>query len=244
MRNFIISFSVAIVLSSQLSSQTISASLSFEEKVFDFGKIQEKDGEVSHTFIFKNTGRTYVKIDEIVSDCGCTHFEFPEDPVAQGSKGKVTVSYNPAYRPGSFSKEIIVFSNNHKEISRIWIKGFVIPFIHPVEEDYPYDFGDGLHLSLKVLSFGKVAKGASKKIRLGYANDTDEPMTLHFVKDSNDRGLKFTDPGELLPRERSVMIFNYTMLKRHHGDKVFNIYPVINGRRLLVPLQVKVTGID
>jgi hypothetical protein len=240
---FILIFLIhVVVLTGRLYSQTASGMLSFEEKVFDFGKILEKNGKVSHSFTFKNTGREPVVIDEIVSGCGCTGHEYTKGPVLPGQEGKVIITYDPLYRPGFFSKEIVIYSNNHKNMNRVWIKGNVIPYQHPVEEDYPYHFGSGLYLSLKVLAFGKIEEGKSKQIKLRYANDSDRTITLNFFVDGNDRNITFTDPGKLSPGERGEMIFRYSQSKATHKDILIHIYPVINGERSLVPLEAKISA--
>ena len=227
-----------------LHAQIRRESILFEEKVYDFGEFMEKDGKVSHTFIFKNTGGEPVVIEKIMSGCGCISYSYSNEPVPPGQKGRITITYNPFYRPGFFSKEITVYSNPHHHVNRIWVKGTVIPYDHPVEEDYPYDFGRGLHFNLKVLAFGKVEPGQSKQVRLRYANDTDRPMTLNFSVEGNDKNIRFTAPGVLSPKERGEIFINYTCSKKFSGEILVRIYPVINGKKLVQPLQAKVTGVD
>ncbi len=234
----------ATILKSQLYAQTAVSGLSFEERVFDFGEIMEEKGKVSHPFIFKNTGQEPVVIGKIMSGCGCISYSCSNEPVPPGQKGRITITYNPFYRPGFFSKEITVYSNPHHRVNRIWVKGTVIPYDHPVEEDYPYDFGQGLHFNLKVLAFGKVEPGQSKQVRLRYANDTDRPLTLNFSVEGSDKNIHFTNPGVLSPKERGEMIINYTCSKKISGEILVRIYPVINGKKLVQPLQAKVTGMD
>lgn len=229
-----------VICNGLLYSQENPASLSFDERVFDFGNILERNGKVSHIFFFKNTGKTPVIINDIVSGCGCTNHEYSKKPIKPGEKGKITISYNPAYRPGFFSKEIVIFSNNRKAINRVWVKGSVIPFERPVEEDYPYALGNGLHTNLKVLSFGRIIVGKSKEIELKYANDTDKPMTLKFMVDSNNANITFTNPDKLEAKERGKMIVSYAMKKSTNKETIINIYPIVNGKKLSQPLQVKV----
>lgn len=238
-------FILAIIIgSNHVCSQTVSNVLIFEEPVFDFGEILEQNGVVSHTFVFENKGKTPILINDVVSGCGCTNHEYSKEPIRPGQKGAITIGYNPYYRPGFFSKEIIIFSNNGKHISRIWIKGTVIPTIHPVENDYPYSFGSGLYLNLKVLAFGRIEQGKSKQIRLRYANDTEKPMLLNFVIDGNDRNLTLINPGKLASKERGEIMVSYTRPVGQFGEVLVYVYAVVNGTKLSEPLQVKVAGID
>ena len=244
MKSFTFLLFIVVAFCTQLCSQTLSKSILFEEKAYDFGEILESKGKVSHTFVFWNHGTTPVVIDNIATGCGCTSFNYTKDPVMPGKMGKIIITYNPLYRPGYFSKEIIMFSNNNANMNRFWIKGTVIPFIHPVEEDYPYDFGAGLHLNLKVLSFGNITNNGTKQINLRYANDTNKSMTLDFIVENNDKNIKFSNPGKLDPLERGQMVVSYTMTNYIKGENVVNIYPVVNGNKSSQPLQAKITGTD
>lgn len=236
----IILLTLLVVLSNILYAQKGDSSLAFEEKIFDFGKIQEKDGLVSHTFVFKNTGNTPVIINSITSGCGCTSHDYIKSPVKPGEKGEITITYNPAYRPGFFSKEIIIQSNNKKNINRIWIKGVVIASEHPVEDDYPYTWTNGLHTNLKVLAFGSIGIGQRKDIDLKFANNTNQPMTLKFVVEGKHPDLTLTDPGTLQAKERGQITVSYTMRESSQKEIIINIYPVVNGERLPSPIQIKV----
>ncbi len=241
MRSFISSL-FGIVFLSQVFSQTTSP-LAFEESIFDFNDVLEKNGKVSHTFIFRNRGSQPVIIDEVLSGCGCTSHIYSKESVKPGHTGKITISFDPLYRPGFFSKEIVVFSNKRKNTNRLWVKGTVIPIDHPVEEDHPYYFGSGLYLSLKVLSFGNLSRGGSKQIKLRYANNTKQTMSLGFFVEGSDSNLKFNSPGNLAPLQRGVMVFTYTMSRHLAGESVVNIFPVVNGKRLSQPLVARITGI-
>lgn len=226
-----------------LKAQTSSDDLQFKERKFDFGEIQEKDGVVSHTFVFTNISSVPININNTYSGCGCATVDYTKEPIKPGKTGKVTVTYNPTYRPGFFSKEVVVFFNNQKNYTRIWIKGVVIPFVHPVEEDHPYAFGKGLHCSLEVLSFGKIEKGKRKEIELSYANDTEKEMTLTFQEEGKNSALTYTNPGKLAPGKRGKMKFTYAGPSKGRGQLTFNVYPYINGEKLSKPLIVKVTEI-
>jgi hypothetical protein len=244
MKSFIILIFSMIAFCCRLHSQTISTAISFEETVYNFGKILESKGKVSHTFIFWNRSNAPVAIEGIAAGCGCTTFSYAKEPVRPGEMGKITVTFNPLYRPGFFSKEIIIFSNSRTNINRVWVKGNVIPFLHPVEEDYPYSFGQGLYLNLKVLAFGSVTKGTTKQINLRYANNNNNPMTLGFIVEGNDKNIKLSNPGKLVPMQRGQMSVDYTMIKLVRGEIIIKIYPIVNGKRLSQPLLAKITGIE
>lgn len=238
---FILSFLGSLLFLS-LRAQTASTVFKVDKRVHDFGEIQEKDGKVSHTFIFTNTTKTPIVINGTHSGCGCTSSEYTKRPIMPGETGELTVTYNPAHRPGYFSKEVVIYFNQGRNFTRVWIKGTVISFLRPVEEDHPYSFGGGLHCSLKVLPFGTIINGQSKEIRMFYANDTDKEMELTFKVEENNSNITFVNPGKLAPNARGNMSFKYTSSPKNLGTQTFNIYPYVNGKRLSKPLVVSVTN--
>lgn len=46
-----------------------------------------------------------------VASCGCTTPEWPKEPIAPGKKAQIKVTFDPAGRPGPFTKTISVYSN-------------------------------------------------------------------------------------------------------------------------------------
>lgn len=174
-----------------------------DSKVHDFGVIKEKDGKVSHQFVLRNTGKSPVVISDVTAWCGCTTVGYTKRPVRPGESAKVTVTYNPLSRPGKFSKEVVVITGGGTTYTRLWVKGNVMAYQHPVREDYPYEYGEGLFMNLKVLSFPPLQKGEQYVFNLMIANDTDRTMNLKFVRRPDNRVLKMPATLQLKPRERT-----------------------------------------
>lgn len=101
------------------------ASINFAEKVYDFGKISESGGAVTHEFDFTNEGDGNLVILSATAQCGCTRPSFPANPVSPGKKGKIKVSFNPAGREGDFEKTITVATNGNPHKIRLKIKGYI-----------------------------------------------------------------------------------------------------------------------
>jgi len=97
------------------------------ESIHDFATINEVDGSVSHTFKVKNEGQTPLVISNVNPSCGCTSREWTKEPIAPGKTGDITVTYDPAGRPGPFIKTISVFSNGYTGSYVLTIKGTVEP---------------------------------------------------------------------------------------------------------------------
>jgi hypothetical protein len=82
--------------------------IEFEERVHDFGTINEVDGRVSFDFEFKNISNKPVTLTNVQASCGCTTPNWPKEPIAPGKKSYITATYNPAGRPGNFNKSITI----------------------------------------------------------------------------------------------------------------------------------------
>ncbi len=231
---------VIVAFAAPVWSQSLSTSIQFEERVYNFGTIQEKKGKVSHTFVFQNRGTKSVTIDEVNSGCGCIGKVITKGPVKPGEKGKVTITFNPSYLSGFFSKEIVVLSNNGQEYNRIWVEGVIEPMEHPIEDEYPYNFGNGLYLRLKVMAFGYAKPGETKQMQLHYANSTNKEMTLQFVANEKMEGLQFTNPGKIAPKAKGVVKFTYTMPVTSNKDAVIKVVPYVNDRKLANALELKI----
>lgn len=103
--------------------QTDSAEIKFEHMVHDFGTI-EFGGDGSTNFIFTNTGKAPLLLNNVKSTCGCTVPEWPKTPIAPGQSDTIKVVYN-THRSGAFNKGIIVYTNTSTESIRLIIKGVV-----------------------------------------------------------------------------------------------------------------------
>jgi hypothetical protein len=99
----------------------------FVEETHDFGNIKEgPQGQVD--FVFTNTGKEPLIIQNCSASCGCTTPDWSKDPIMPGQKGKITVKYNTEGRVGTFNKTIYIASNakGDKERYEIYIKGNVV----------------------------------------------------------------------------------------------------------------------
>ncbi|ADQ78446.1 protein of unknown function DUF1573 [Paludibacter propionicigenes WB4] len=98
----------------------------FSEKVFDFGKINEKDGSVTHVFEFTNKGNSPLVVSRVQTSCGCTTPSWTKEPVEPGKKGSITVTFDVRNKT-IFEKQIMVYTNDTAEPIMLVIKGEVIP---------------------------------------------------------------------------------------------------------------------
>lgn len=98
----------------------------FDKSVHDFGKVAEEAGSVSCEFSFKNTGDAPLLIQNVRTTCGCTTPDYTKEPVLPGKTGKIKVTYSTTGRPGTFNKDVTLFTNVPDSIYRVKVKGEVI----------------------------------------------------------------------------------------------------------------------
>ncbi|MCC8035269.1 MAG: DUF1573 domain-containing protein [Rikenellaceae bacterium] len=216
--------------------------LSFKEVLWDFGNIKEADGPVSHTFEFTNTGQNAIVIERVSVSCGCTTPEYSREPVLPGKKGKIKVTYDPSMRPGYFSKDIYVVSNNGKNNDKITVKGDVQGKPRSTEQDFPYLYGDGLRLGTLSANFRYVGQGSTAVQKIGYVNTSSKPVRLAFESDPSDRILSVESPGEICAGCRGEITLRITVPKGNtFGRLNYKVYPVVDGVKQ--KLAVSITAI-
>ncbi len=94
--------------------------------VYDFGEIKEEGGIVSCVFKINNAGEAPLVITRVITPCGCTTTEWTKEPIAPGESGEIKVSYNPAGRPGPFTKVLSIYSNGKNGSYALTIRGKVL----------------------------------------------------------------------------------------------------------------------
>lgn len=84
--------------------------MTFEKKSHDFGDVKQ-GVKVTHVFRYKNTGNDTLRIDNVVSSCGCTVPNNYEKIVAPGASGSIAVEFNSEGKMGVVNKTLTILSN-------------------------------------------------------------------------------------------------------------------------------------
>ena len=234
----------AIILSCIMSGQMIAVcqTLRLGQGHCDFGTIHEKDGKAVRDFAFRNDGPDTLTVCDITTGCRCIIGEPDFRKVAPGETGTVRLIFDPAYRSGPFEYAVSVWYMNRQERQVVMVKGDVVPMAHPIEEDHPYNMGEGLFTSHKVLPLGTIRPGESKSMFFRYGNGTDMPMDLRFeIEGCCSAYIDMERHLILAPDERGKMYVTVTMPEGYSGKHINRIWPVVNGTRLETPILVKMT---
>jgi hypothetical protein len=126
---FTVSMSCSQSPDSLLKRNADAPKIEFENLVHDFGTIVQ-GGDGTYEFIYKNTGKEPLILNNVKSSCGCTKPEWSPEPVMKGKKSSVKVGYNTRI-VGPFTKTITVYSNASNSTITLTIKGAVTPAEQP-----------------------------------------------------------------------------------------------------------------
>lgn len=108
------------------SAQLPPTGISFNEREWDFGVINEGD-VVEHTFKFTNTGSEPLILESCKGSCGCTVPECPKAPIAPGGSGEIKVVFNSQGKKNAQSKKVTVTANTQPLQTTLTIKAQVTP---------------------------------------------------------------------------------------------------------------------
>jgi len=113
-------------LSANNSSDTsILPKFKWREEVYDFGVIIQGE-KVSHTFVFKNVGKSNLIISSVYASCGCTVAKYDKKPIAPGEEGSIEVVFDSAGRNGIQNKTITVVANTQPNKVELHITAEVV----------------------------------------------------------------------------------------------------------------------
>ena len=126
------SFSISFAIITLSAVQIISGPLiGFDQKIFECGTVTEgKNDGVKAVFTVRNDGDSLLHLTRVKPGCGCTAVTW-DSLIQPGGSAKIKAQINlKSYRPGIFSKKIVVTSNaTNEQTSRLTVKALIRPII-------------------------------------------------------------------------------------------------------------------
>ncbi len=152
------------------------------ERSHDFGVILEQDGKATCQLRFTNTGNDPLMVVRAQAGCGCTSINYPESPILPGDTAAVSVTYNPAGRPGQFTKQVIISTNTSIKRTILEITGNVIPTDKTLDKQYPLRAGS-LRISQTSIPMGEITRGKSSTQYLSAYNSATDTILVRVSGD-------------------------------------------------------------
>lgn len=187
------------------------AVISFEQPNFDFDKVAEGT-QATHEFTFKNTGNAPLILDKVQASCGCTTPYWTKEPVMPGKTGVITASYNSSNRPGAFNKSITITSNATPAVTRITIKGTVVP-INQAEIVYSkeeLENSPSLSFERDLINLGKVELGKTVPFEVNITNTGKKNLIISGLKSAcNCIQMAAGSTAVIVPGKTATIEFTY-----------------------------------
>lgn len=205
----------------------------------DLGTIKEIDGPVTVRLLIRNDFPDTLYPVQLHTPCGCTNARFDQKPVAPDADEVLEVTYNPAYRPGPMREEIQVrYVNSPVRVRTFTISGKVVGFNHPIEEDRPYAYGEGLYMSHKILSYGQLRPGETGDFFFRYGNGNTRKATVTFdIPEAWQPYVRMRQPGRMKADQRDTLHVKFTM-PEGIDSAAFSLQPRVDGRKTEEVLSV------
>lgn len=192
---------------------SLRAQLLFEPATWDFGAIDEEAGRVSHRFFGENRSNRPIVLLDVVTSCGCTVPEFSRRPILPGERTEIVVTFDPRDRPGTFEKQLHVYSTQRERIATLVVRGSVTPRPKSLAERYPVDAGGGVRLTHTLCAFAYVHQGERVQSSVGVVNTSDRPVALALLPQRTSGCLEATAPQRLAPGEERTIDLAYEVAK-------------------------------
>lgn len=144
------------------------------ETKHNFGAFDEDFGPATTVFKFVNTGDEPVSILGAHASCGCTTPKYTREPIAPGDTASIAVTYDPAGRPGRFTKYVGVELSGNLPKIKLYVSGTVVGNERSIEGRFPVKADGKLSLARNAAMFGPIGKGSMRTYNLqGYNRSTD-----------------------------------------------------------------------
>jgi hypothetical protein len=100
--------------------------ISFDSTTCNFGTLAIGE-KYPHTFRFTNTGQSPLIITQVNPSCGCTTAkDWPQQPIAPGESGQISIEFNSTGNSGKVDKSISVLTNCIPAVEVLRIQGTVV----------------------------------------------------------------------------------------------------------------------
>lgn len=161
---------------------------------YDFGVIREVDGPQTGHVEFVNDGPETTFVRSVRPSCGCTGADYFEASLAPGDTTSVSFTFNPAHRPGPFTKTVKVYFGENDERHIIRFSGVVVGSPETLSRNYPIDAG-ALRLAEKTIELRDVKPNTGRHAFIRMVNQSMDTIRPEWSYKGDELSI------DLLPRE-------------------------------------------
>lgn len=171
---------LTLALLALASGPTLAQGLTATNEVIDCGQVTYQV-PVSTDFELVNKGRRSVRIDKVLTSCGCLSVEYPQGDIAGGDKAQLHVTFDAA-QMGHFNKSIHIYMEGEKAPVALRLKGQVVEEVTDFSGNYPFALGL-LLADRHDIEFDDVNKGERPQQKIHIRNNSSEivqPVVMHL----------------------------------------------------------------
>jgi len=184
-----------------LYGQSNSSSLSFNAITHDFGRINETDGRVFHTFSFVNTSSHPLTFGRISPSCNCVNALFTDDFFESGDLGNIIISFNPAGEKGKVFRYVDIYSSEGTFLVKLAITAHVVPVDLPVDEQYKFRIIDDVYASSDHVDMGYIPLGGSETKMISVINISSGSVAIQARPGTSPSFITTNHPESIAPSE-------------------------------------------
>ena len=122
MKRIVLILACALVTLSAAAQKDF-GSARFDSTVYDFGKVDIRDGAVSCSFTVTNIGNDTLNIFAVTTTCGCTTPTWTREDIAPGESGRIDVTFTNDEGPYPFDKTLNVYLSGLDRPVILHVKG-------------------------------------------------------------------------------------------------------------------------
>ena len=220
------------VLSFAVTVANAQGKIVFEQTAHNFGSnIPEKGGNVTHRFMFTNTGNEPVKIENVQASCGCTTPGWSKELIAPGEQGYVDATYRPLGHQGSFTKSLTVKNTGDPKQIALTISGTVIKAPRTPEEEFPVAL-ESVRLTEKAFAFARIPMGTKEERAsvIKIYNSSEEPVEISFKNVPEYLRIDAL-PVRIEPKQRGEIKASFVSSKKvKYGTAIDELDLLVNGK--------------
>ncbi|MCT4674104.1 MAG: DUF1573 domain-containing protein [Prolixibacteraceae bacterium] len=229
MKKFLSFLVMMLAINFQMLAQAPKGHIEFEKYEHSYGVIKEADGKTTYNFKFKNTGKAPLIILNAQPSCGCTTPMWKRRPIPPGGSDVLEVTFDPANRPGAFTKSVRVFSNADNNNIMLRITGEVIGRERTPQELFPRKVGL-INMATNYIAFSRILNSKVVEKSLEFYNFGNQPVTLDLARKPEFINVKF-EPRVTQPGKKGKIVVSYDATKaKTFGYDSQRIYLKMNGK--------------